>query len=91
MSNSTETRTEVSFDAGIPAGIWWRETRWRVLDDPTRLGTSEAVLYSSWITHPPEPWSGWRFTARSEADGDVLVFDVKEFAPGEFEVLRVYA
>lgn len=56
MSSSTVTTVEI--DAGVPVGISWRESRWRVLDTPTRLGLSEAVLYSPWITHPPEPWSG---------------------------------
>lgn len=91
MISSTVTVVEVEFEAGVPTGISWRGSRWRVLDTLTRPGLSEAVLYSPWITHPPEPWAGWRFTARSDADGEVFVFDVKEIGSGGFEVLRVFA
>ena len=90
MSRSTVTTAAVRFEAGVPAGVFWRESRWRVLDIPTRLGLTEAALHSPWITHPPEPWTGWRFTARSDADGTTYVFAIKKTGAEEFEVLRVY-
>lgn len=87
-------RTAVALwlEDGIPARLVVDGMRWRVIDEPTRLGNGD-YLGSDWIyavTHPPKSWEGWRFTARSES-GQTRVFDVRRGeTETEWRVARSY-
>ncbi len=55
---------------GTPSALLWDGTEYRVVDMPTPV---EFDLY--FVTHPPPPRVGWRFTGRSSCY-EVRVFDV---------------
>ena len=75
---------------GHPVQIVWEGRRYRVNDQPTRLGTGSETLWPPLITHTPEPWEGWRFQAIDDND-DVRMFEVRQ-VPGDtgWELLRIY-
>lgn len=77
------------YEQGRPTRLAWGDGDWRVVDTPTRIDATDDAVYSPFITHPPAPWPGWRFTARSES-GATYVFDVHELPSGGCEVLRVF-
>jgi hypothetical protein len=75
---------------GIPVRAVHDGRRWRVVDEPTRLGTLGAD-FPPLLTHPPEQWSGWRFTARAEdGTGETLIFDVADAGGGQWRLLHVW-
>jgi hypothetical protein len=78
------------FAAAIPARLIWRGACWDVVDRPTPIGLDEDAACSPFVTHPPDSWSGWRFTARVAENGETYVFDVRATAAGDFEVVYVY-
>lgn len=80
----------LSFRDSQPVTLAWNERRWQVLDTPTRIGALGDCIYSPLVTHPPRPWAGWRFTARSDDGADTYVFDLRETTTDDYEVLRVY-
>lgn len=86
----TRSDAIVCFDESAPAHLVWRDTRWDVLDRPTRIGLDEDAACSPFATHPPAPWKGWRFIARAEGDAETYVFDVRVTTAGTFEVVHVY-
>ena len=72
--------------AGLPVRVFWRGRRWRVIDTPTVISSSDAIWHPA-ITHPGPGWTGWRFTI---ADGpEVRVLDVREVPQG-WQLLAVY-
>lgn len=89
MAAACYSEVEVDFEADLPARLRWSGRAWDVIDTPTRLGLSEDLAYSELITHPPRPWTGWRFIARAH-DGEALVFDVKSVGSERWELIRVY-
>lgn len=76
------------FEGEVPVGLDWGGRRWRIIDMPTLIGVGDDFLYSPMITHPPEPWTGWRFTTRSEETDEAYLFDLRHTAGGAYEVLR---
>jgi len=75
---------------GVPARIMWKGQRYRVNDTPTRLGDPLDAWWHPAVTHPPEPWFGWRFQAVDER-GVARVFDVRHREQrAEWELIRVY-
>lgn len=86
---TTERAAAVHYEQGCPTQLVWDEKQWRVLDVPTRIGAQGETVYSPFITHPPKPWPGWRFTAGTDG-GAAYVFDIRELSGGRCEVLRVY-
>lgn len=91
MQTITEHAAAVWFESERPARLVWNRRRWHVIDTPTRLGNDGWSVYAAVVTHPPEPWSGWRFIARAEDGDESLLFDVKETACGEWMVVRAEA
>lgn len=75
---------------GTPVRLVWEGRRYRVNDTPTRLGDPLDVWWHPAITHPLEPFDGWRFQAVDEG-GRALMFEVQHVENrGEWELLRVY-
>jgi hypothetical protein len=71
---------------GAPVRVFWRGRRWRVIDTPTVISSSEAIWHPA-ITHPGPAWTGWRFTV---ADGaEVRVIDVRQVGDG-WQLLAAY-
>lgn len=89
MITISKPAATIWFESGLPVRLVWDDKRWQVLDTPTRLGSEHSAIYHPLVTHPPEPWSGWRFIARADDEGGSLVFDVKEVRAGAWEVVRV--
>ncbi len=75
MATIHDEQITLELAGGIPTAFTRRGQHWTVIDTPTELG-NEAAVYSGIITHPPRPWTGWRFMARDKA-GDVLTFDIR--------------
>lgn len=88
MTTMQATRVTLWLVESVPVALLHHGLRWRVIDKPTALGNEDAV-FSGIITHPPAPWTGWRFSARSESDGDVLTFDVRQSGDG-WDLIRTY-
>ena len=76
--------------ADRPARLVYQGTRFTTIDEPTPLPRDDD--WPTGITHPPAPSRevGWRFTARSTATGETLVFDLRRAASG-WQVEQVYA
>ena len=85
---TTQEELAVWLADGRPVRVVWRGERYRVDDQPTPLAEA-MVWWDPAITHPQAP-EGWRFQARSEADGIARVFDVRQNPDGRWEALRVY-
>lgn len=78
------------FAGGRPARIVWEGRRYRVNDLPTRLGGPLDYWLHPLVTHPPEPFHGWRFQAVDES-GAALMFEVQQMdGPDRWELIRVY-
>jgi len=88
MTTIHDSTVDVSFARDVPTWLLYSMRRWTVIDTPTRLGITEDAAYSGFITHPPAPWLGWRFTGRAE-DGEVLVFDIRA-RDDKWDLIRMY-
>lgn len=86
-----EEAAEVDIADDRPVAMRWREAHWRVIDTPTPLQEEPDWMMHPLITHPPEGWRmGWRFTARSDADGAVCTIDAVRTLTG-WELRNVWA
>lgn len=83
-----QKRAMLRFESEVPAGVDWGGRRWRIIDMPTLIGVGDDFLYSPMIMHPPEPWTGRRFTARSEEVDETYLFDLWHVTGDTHEVLR---
>jgi hypothetical protein len=71
---------------GVPERFVWGETRYRVIDRPTRVESD----YDLAAMHPPAIPLAWRFTAKPD-DGGSLIFDVRPIVGrDEWVLIRVY-
>ncbi|MEX3510950.1 hypothetical protein VVR84_15540 [Kocuria carniphila] len=77
-------------EGDVPVELDWDGRRWRIIDMPTLLGIGDDFLYLPMITHPPVPWTGWRFTARCEDTEETYLFDLRHTAGDSYEVLRAF-
>jgi|GEM_PF-2218233 len=76
------------FESEVPVELNWDGRRWRIIDMPTLIGVGDDFLYSPMITHPPEPWTGWRFTARNGDVDEAYLIDLRHVTGDAYEVLR---
>lgn len=73
----------------VPVRLVWRGERWRASDEPTRIGSRPEDLWHPALTHPVEPWTGWRLQATS-ARGETLMFEVRRAGDGAWHLLRAF-
>jgi hypothetical protein len=81
----TSDPVDVWLEHGVPTGLLWRGTRYRVSDAPTPIYES----VDAGMTHPIERRIGFRFQATDEA-GQSHVVDVHRQRDGRYSLVAVY-
>lgn len=76
MRLEVDAAVDVPTARRVPIALIWRDTRWRIIDQPTPLRQEVGWSLPMVTCVTDARRSGWRFTARSAAHGEVRTFDV---------------